>query len=201
MFSKNVFEVLVTFFSLFVAINDFSKSVSEIEEVLGINNETNVKSNRSSLVIENELNRLRQMLDFAQDIQLVNEKTSVYIHGQHKAITEDLNIEDAPEVTCEGYDEIVNLIRDQKNFSDDWDDDSDNDSFLSAAESIEIQVCPFFLTFIYFCLLVCRSYQCKKCFNFSGLSRRYCNTGNESKRVNWKTLVYIILSKVFLLRN
>lgn len=121
------------------AINDFSKSVSEIEEVLGINNETNVKSNRSSLVIENELNRLRQMLDFAQDIQLVNEKTSVYIHGQHKAITEDLNIEDAPEVTCEGYDEIVNLIRDQKNFSDDWDDDSDNDSFLSAAESIEIQ--------------------------------------------------------------
>lgn len=115
-----------------------------MEDIIGL--KTNLSFNKlSSQVIEGEIERLRNLLNYAQDIKLVQEKTSDYMTQQKHVSVEDdlLEICDVKELESTNYTELVESVYHHNRLSfDDVDEyDSDNDSFISAAESVELEVC------------------------------------------------------------
>lgn len=147
MLSLFTFYLLVPLFYA-LAINELDRSITEVEDIIGLR--TNLDFNkRSSQVIEGEIERLRNLLNYAQDIKLIQGKTSEYINQPKHTVVEDdlLEICDVKEVESGNYDELVQSVYNNRLHFDDVDGDynSDNDSFISAAESIELEVCIFFV--------------------------------------------------------
>ena len=108
--------------------------MNDLEEVLGI-----PKNNNHKIFIEDEISRLRNLIDLAQNppqiIKMVddhsNNKKEVYEELVEDALSAELNIE--------SYNELVEEIQKIKALEND-NYDSDNDSFISASESIDLQV-------------------------------------------------------------
>ncbi|XP_065647729.1 mitoguardin isoform X7 [Hydra vulgaris] len=116
------------------AVKNLNKSMSELEEVLGLPNNNNCK-----YCIDNEIIRLRNLIDLGQNPQqvismaenhLANNKNEVYEELIQDVLSTDLNME--------SYNCLVDEIQKIKDIENDY--DSDNDSFISASESVDLQI-------------------------------------------------------------
>ncbi|XP_047135588.1 mitoguardin isoform X1 [Hydra vulgaris] len=116
------------------AVKNLNKSMNELEEVLGLPNNNNCK-----YCIDNEIIRLRNLIDLGQNPQqvitmaenhLANNKNEVYEELIQDVLSTDLN--------TESYNCLVDEIRKIKDIENDY--DSDNDSFISASESVDLQI-------------------------------------------------------------
>jgi len=125
------------------AIYELDSSLLEIEQIFELDTErTNIYNKHQSinhipLIIQDELKRIRNIIDYAQDIKLVSQKSTEYVNRQKQlAIENDIEGITSEELNNENYNDLVEYIRNQKNFSED-EYDSDNDSFISATESVD----------------------------------------------------------------
>ena len=130
-------------FNLILAITELDTSIHEIEEILKLRHHRDnrplngdVNSN-----IQQEISRLRRLVDYAQDSKSVIEKTQEFISKQKQVIDEDIaEVSAVNELNNENYEELVTFLRNQKAFNSDDDYNSDEESFISATESVEYQV-------------------------------------------------------------
>lgn len=104
--------------------------------MLGLNGDhsgytTPRNGDRTSRMIEGEVEKLRKLLDFAHDISMVTDRTSDYVL-RHQEVLED--IVPPPEFETD-YEAIPEDFMDLVNLDDDY--DSDADSFISATESLD----------------------------------------------------------------
>lgn len=121
------------------AINELSSTVTEVEEILGLKSAenaaediTNLSSNNvGNHMIVDEIKKIKKLIDFAQDIDNVVDRTTEYVMN-HQQLIEDV----VPITETEIYPENVEMLF---NLNDD-DYDSDNDSFISAVDSIDFDL-------------------------------------------------------------
>jgi len=135
----------------FLAIIDLDKSLTEVESILDVKNEFNFNksNNRNSQIIEEEIERLRKLLNYAQDFSLVKKRATEYTNKQIQTYSVDedlLEICNASELEATNYDNVMDTVYNNR-FGDDDDYDSENDSFASAAESVDLEVCFSFFVF------------------------------------------------------
>ena len=130
-------------FNLILAIKELDTSVHEIEEILKLRHHRDNRSLNGDLNsnIQQEISRLRRLVDYAQDSKSVIEKTQEFISKQKQVIDEDIaEVSAVNELNNENYEELVTFLRNQKAFNSDDDYNSDEESFISATESVEYQV-------------------------------------------------------------
>lgn len=127
------------------AIIDLDNSVTEVESILNLKNEFTRTNTSSSEIIEKEIERLRKLLTFVQDFSLVERRTVDYLSKQTTPCIEDdlheiCNVKEL-EAESGDYNEVIKTIYSNR-FGDDEDDeyDSENDSFASAAESVDLEI-------------------------------------------------------------
>uniref|UniRef100_A0A7M5WY72 Mitoguardin n=2 Tax=Clytia hemisphaerica TaxID=252671 RepID=A0A7M5WY72_9CNID len=125
------------------AIIEFDKSLIEVESLLNFKNEYNRTNHRSNEVIEEGIERLRKLLNYSQDLSLIQTQTTEYLDKQIQTQTLDdelLQICDAQALEGTNYNDVLDTVYNNRFGEVDSDYDSDNDSFASAAESVDLEV-------------------------------------------------------------
>ena len=121
---------------------ELDNSLLEVESIFNIKNEYNRSGSRNEF-IEEEIVRLRKLLNYSKDFGLVQNKTVEYLNKQMQTQPIDndiLEICDAAELEGADYEEVMQTVYNNRFGEDDYDYDSENDSFASAAESVDLEV-------------------------------------------------------------
>lgn len=123
------------------AIIDLDSSLLEVETMLNIKNEYH-RSASGNEFIEDGIERLRKLLTYSKDYSLVQNTTAEYINKQIQTQPIDselLEICNPEELEGASYDDVIQTVcSNQFGESDDY--DSENDSFASAAESVDLEI-------------------------------------------------------------
>jgi len=120
------------------AIHELSNTVNEVEEILGFKStDQNIddkasSSNLGNKIIEGEIKKIKKLINFAQDIDNVVDRTTEYVLN-HQQVIEDVMPINEPEIYPENMEMLYEL-------NDDDDYDSDLDSFMSAADSVDFDL-------------------------------------------------------------
>lgn len=122
---------------------ELDSSLLEVESIFNMKNEYNRSGSRNEFM-EEEIERLRKLLNYSKDYGLVQNKTVEYLNKQiqTQSFDEDiLEICDSAEIEGADYEEVMQTVYNDRFGEGDSDDyDSENDSFASAAESVDLEV-------------------------------------------------------------
>lgn len=121
---------------------ELDNSLLEVESIFNIKNEYHRSGSRNEFM-EEEIERLRKLLNYSKDYSLVQNKTVEYLNKQiqTQSFDEDiLKICNPAEIEGADYEEVMHTVYNNRFGEDDSDYDSENDSFASAAESVDLEV-------------------------------------------------------------
>jgi len=125
------------------AMVELDSSLLEVESIFNMKNEYNRSGSRNEFM-EEEIERLCKLLNYSKDYGLVQNKTVEYLNKQiqTQSFDEDiLEICDPAEIEGADYEEVMQTVYNNRFGEDDSDDyDSENDSFASAAESVDLEI-------------------------------------------------------------